>query len=70
MQMCNEVHKQSKKIIFIIFKNLWNFFKNNLKLLVIPKLTRNKIKEITFGFENLYGSLYIFAIDGSHDYYT
>ncbi len=33
---------------------------------MIPKLTKNKIKEITFDFENLYGIPYIFAIDGSH----
>jgi hypothetical protein len=34
---------------------------------VIPKLTRNKIKEITIGFECLHGSPYILgAINGNY----
>jgi hypothetical protein len=41
--------------------------RNHLKPLVIPKLTRNKIKEITISFECLHGTPYILgAIDGSH----
>jgi hypothetical protein len=41
--------------------------KNHLKPLVIPKLTINKIKEITIGFECLHGTPNILgAIDGNH----
>jgi hypothetical protein len=41
--------------------------RKHLKPLVIPKLTRNKIEEITFFFECLHGIPYILgAINGSH----
>jgi hypothetical protein len=41
--------------------------RKHLKLLVTPKLTRNKIKEITISFESLHGIPYILgAIDSSH----
>jgi hypothetical protein len=41
--------------------------RKHLQPLVIPKLTRNKIKEITTSFECLHGIPYILdAIDGSH----
>jgi retron-type reverse transcriptase len=51
--------------------NLMNEFysaiRNHLKPLVIPKLTKDKIKKITIGFESLHGIPYILgAINGSH----
>lgn len=65
MQMCKEIYNKAKNTIFIIFKILCNN-KKNLKPLVTPKLTKNKIKEITFNFKNLNGIPYIFAINGNH----
>jgi hypothetical protein len=51
----------------IIVKEFYLAIKNQLKPLVIPKLTRNKIKEINVGFESLDGIPYILgAIDGNH----
>ncbi len=48
-------------------KEFYLAIRNQLKPLVIPKLTRNKIKEITIDFESLHGIPYILgAIDGNH----
>ncbi len=51
----------------IIVKEFYLAIGKQLKPLVIHKLTRKKIKEITIGFESLHGIPYILgAIDGNH----
>jgi len=65
--MCRKVYDTKKNTRSIIVKEFYLAIKNQLKPLVIPKLTRNKIKEITLCFESLHGIPYILgAIDGNH----
>jgi len=67
LQMCGEVYGIAKSTASITMRNFSIAIKKHLKLLVIPKLTRNKIKEITIGFECLHEIPYILgAIDGNH----
>ncbi len=67
LQMYGEVYDIAKITTSIIVKKLCVAVKKHLKPLVIPKLTRNKIKEITTSFEHLHGIPYILgAMDGSH----
>ncbi len=48
-------------------KEFYLTIKKHMKPLVIPKLTKDKIKEITYRFESLHGIPYILgAIDASH----
>jgi hypothetical protein len=65
--MCGKVHDIEKNTRSIVVKEFYLAIRNQLKPLVIPKLTRDKIKEIIVGFENLHGIPYILgAIDGNH----
>ncbi len=67
LQMCGEVYGIAESTTSIIMREFCVTIRKHLKPLVIPKLTRNKIKEITIGVECLHGILYILgAIDGSH----
>ncbi len=51
----------------IIMGELFSAIKKHLKPVVIPKLVKDKIKEIDASFECLHGIPYILhAIDGSH----
>jgi hypothetical protein len=57
----------AKSITLIIMKEFCLTIRKHLKLLVILKLTKDKIKEITYSFESLHRIPYILsAIDGSH----
>jgi hypothetical protein len=57
----------AKIITSIIMKEFCLIIRKYLKPLVIPKLTKDKIKEIIYSFESLHGIPYILgAIDGSH----
>jgi hypothetical protein len=48
-------------------RELFSAIKKHLKPLVIPKLIKDKIKEIIVSFESLHGIPYILhAINGSH----
>jgi hypothetical protein len=65
--MCGEVYDIAKNITSITMREFCLIIRKHLKPLVIPKLTRNKIKEIIVGFESLHGIPYILsAINGSH----
>ncbi len=65
--MCGEVYSFAKSMTSIIMKKICVTIRKHLKPLVIPKLTRNKIKEITIRFKCLHGIPCILgAIDGSH----
>jgi len=67
LQMCGEVYDIAKITTSIIVRKFCVAVRKHLKPLVIPKLTRNKIKEITTGFEHLHGIPYILgAMGGSH----
>ncbi len=67
LQMCGKVYDIEKSTKSIIVKEFYLAIRLQLKLLVIPKLTRDKIKEIIIGFESLHGIPYILgAIDGNH----
>jgi hypothetical protein len=67
LQMCGEVYGIVESMTSIIVKEFCVAIQKHLKPLVIPKLTRNKIKKITIGFECLHGIPYIIgAIDNSH----
>ncbi len=67
LQMCGEVNGIVKDMASIILREFCVAIRKHLKPLVIPKLTRNKIKEITTGFECLHGIPCILgAMDGSH----
>jgi hypothetical protein len=55
LQMCGEVYGIIENTTFIIMKEFCVTIQKHLKPLVIPKLTKNKIKEITIGFECLHG---------------
>jgi hypothetical protein len=64
--MCGEVYGIVKSTTSIIVREFCQAIWNHLKPLVISKLTKNKIKEITTSFECLHGISYILgAIDGS-----
>ncbi len=67
MHKCEKVYDIVKSTTSIIVKELFSAIKKHLKPLVIPKLIKDKIKEIIASFENLHGIPYILcAIDGSH----
>jgi hypothetical protein len=71
LQMFGEVYDIPKNMASIIMREFCVAIRKHLQPLVIPmvipKLTRNKIKEITTNFECLHGIPYIpCAIDGSH----
>jgi len=67
LQMCREVYGVIESTTLIIAKKLYLTIIKHLKPLVIPKLTRNKMKEITIDFESLHGILYILnAINDNH----
>jgi hypothetical protein len=67
LQMCGEVYVIAKSIMSITVREFFVTIRKHLKPLVILKLTRNKIKEITIGFECLHGSPNILgAINGSY----
>ncbi len=66
-QMCGEVYGIVESTKSIIVKEFCVAIRKSLKPLVILKLTRNKIKKITIGFECLHEIPYILgAIDGNH----
>jgi hypothetical protein len=67
LQMCGEVYGIVESTTSIIVREFCVAIRKHLKPLVIPKLTRNKIKDFIIGFERLHGIPYILgAIDGSH----
>ncbi len=67
LQMCGEVYGIVESTTSIIVREFCVAIKKHLKPSVRPKLTRNKIKEITIGFECLHGVPYILgAINGSY----
>ncbi len=67
LQMCGEVYGIAKSTTSIIVRKFYSTIKKHLKPLVIPKLIRDKMKEIIIGFESLHAIPYILgAIDGSH----
>jgi hypothetical protein len=53
MKMCGKVYDIAKITTSIIVRKFCVAVRKHLKPLVIPKLIRNKIKEITIGFEHL-----------------
>jgi hypothetical protein len=67
LQMCGEVCDIVENIASITMKEFCSIIRKHLNPLMIPKLTKNKIKKIIVGFESLHGIPYILsAIDGSH----
>jgi hypothetical protein len=67
LQMCGEVYCIVESKTSIIVREFCGAIQKNLKPLVIPKLTKNKIKGIIIGFECLHGIPYILgAINNSH----
>ncbi len=67
LQMCGEVYGIAKSMTSIIVRVFCVAIRKHFKPLMIHKLIRKKIKEITIGFEYLHGIPYIQgAIDGSH----
>jgi hypothetical protein len=65
--MCGKVYDIEKNTRSIIVKEFYLAIRKQLKPLVIPKLTKDKIKEIIVGFESLHVIPYILgAIDGNH----
>ncbi len=67
LQMCGELYSIVESTTSIIVRKFCAVIRKNLKPLVILKLTRNKIKKITIGFECLHGIAYILgAIDDNH----
>jgi hypothetical protein len=67
LQMCGEVYAVAESTTSIIVKEFCVTIRKSFKSLMIFKLTRNKIKKITIGFECLHGILYILgAINGNH----
>jgi hypothetical protein len=66
LQMCREVYGIAENVASIIMKEFFLAIRKHLKPLMIPKLTKDKIKEIIVGFESLHGIPYsLGAIDGS-----
>ncbi len=67
LQMCGELYGIVDSTTSIIVNFFGVVVRKHLKPLVMPKLTRNKIKEITTSFEHLHGIPYILgAMDGNH----
>jgi hypothetical protein len=67
LQMFGKVYDIAKNMASIIVREFCVVIRKHLQPLVIPKLTTNKIKEITTSFECLHGIPCILgAIDGSH----
>jgi hypothetical protein len=67
LQICGEIYGIAKSMASIILKEFCVVIRKHLKPLVIPKLTKNKIKEITTSFECSYEIPYILGvINGSH----
>jgi len=67
LQMCGEVYGIAESMASIIVREFCVAIKKHLKPLVISKLTKNKIKEITTSFDCLCEIPYILgAINGSH----
>jgi hypothetical protein len=65
--MCGKVAEIVKNTTSIIMKEFCSTIRKHLKPLVIPKLTKDIIKEIIFGFESVHGIPYILgSIDGNH----
>jgi len=65
--MCGEVYGIAESMASILVKEFGIAIRKHLKPLMIPKLIKNKIKEITTSFERLYEIPYILgAINGSH----
>jgi hypothetical protein len=51
LQMCEEIYGMIESIILIIIKEFCATIRKQLKPLMIPKLIRNKIKEINIGLK-------------------
>ncbi len=67
LQMCGKFYGIIKSTTSNLMKEFYLTIRKHLKPLVIPKLTKDKIKIITTGFESLHGIPYILgAINGSH----
>jgi hypothetical protein len=65
--MCGEVYGIAKSMASILVREFCIAIRKRLKPLMIHKLIKNKIKEITTSFERLYEIPYILgAINGSH----
>jgi hypothetical protein len=65
--MCGKIYGITESSISIVMKELCLAIRKHLKSLVIPKLIKNKIKQIIIGFESLDGIPYILgAINGNH----
>jgi hypothetical protein len=62
LQMYEEVYGIAKSTSSIIVKELYLVIKKHMKPLVIPKLTRNKIKETTTSSKSLHQILYILNV--------
>ncbi len=54
LQLYGKVYSNAKSTWSIIVKEFLLAIRKHLKLLVIPKLTKDKIKEIIASFESLY----------------
>jgi hypothetical protein len=52
--MCGKVYSGAKSTSLIIVKELCSAIRKHLKLLVILKLTKDKIKKIIANFESLH----------------
>jgi hypothetical protein len=62
-----EVYGIVESVVSIIVREFCSTIRKHLKPLMIPKLTKDKIKEIIAGFESLHGISYILdVIYGSH----
>jgi hypothetical protein len=65
--MCEKVYKIAENTTSIIMREFCSTIRKHVKPLVIPKLTRDIIKEIIVGFESMHGIPYILgSIDGNH----
>jgi hypothetical protein len=65
--MCGEIYVITESSTSMIARELCLTIRKHLKPLVIPKLIKNKIKQIIIGFESLHGISYIIgAINGNH----
>jgi hypothetical protein len=67
LQMCGEVYDIIESMELVIGIDFFAIIIKLLKSLVIPKLIRNKIKEIVIGFKSLHKISYILdAINDGH----
>jgi hypothetical protein len=67
LQMCREGYGIAENVASIIMREFCSTIRKHLKPLMIPKLTKDKIKEVIVGFESLHGIPFsLGAIDGSH----